>query len=237
MDRKKFKVRYLMGLVVHPITLIPFLGGMTLFGLLAVLGKGAAWLFGVSGVMLSLGLLFTRAILCSDKIAEQALKEVEQEANRHCEDALDDLDARLSEDDDPRDETLLRNLRELFLTIKADGSWRSRFDSTTVSKLRAALDESFDQSVEKLKKALEYKEQAEEADNKKVRKLLLEDREKLLKEVKLYVDEFESVFGELRDIRNASTDPQYSMTRLKQTLEIGKRVRDSMASRGMSLDE
>ena len=41
------------------------------------------------------------------------------------------------------------------MTIKADGSWRSRLDSTTVSKLRAALDESFDQSVEKLKKAKE----------------------------------------------------------------------------------
>lgn len=237
MDRKKFKVRYLMGLVIHPIPLIPFLGGMTLFGLLAVLGKGVSWVFGLGGAMLGLGLIFTRAIMHGDKIAEQALKEVEQEANQNWEGALDDLDARLSEDDDSRDEVLLRNLRELFSTIKEDGSWRSRFDSTTVSKLRAALDDSFEQSVEKLKKALEYKEQALAADNKKVRKLLLDDREGLLKEVKLYVKEFESVFGELRDICNSASGPQYSMTRLKQTLEIGKRVRDSMASRGMSLDE
>jgi hypothetical protein len=66
---------------------------------------------------------------------------------------------------------------------------------------------------------------------------LLTEREQLLEDVKCYVDEFESIFQELRGVKTESADPNHCLTRLKQTLEIGKQVRDKMQSRGLSLDQ
>ncbi len=237
MDRSKFKMRYFLGLVMHPITLIPVIAGLTAAGLTAALGKPLAWLYGVGGAVLSLGFLMSRAILKGDEIATQALEEVEREAKQQWNSMLDELDEQLSADDDPRDENLLRSLRELFIVITDDKSWRDMFDSTTVSKLRSALDETFDGSIAKLRKALQYKQQADAADNNKVRSLLLDDRDRLLAEVDRGVTELESVFNDLRGVRNEKADPNNCITRLKQTLEIGKRVRESMESRGLRLDD
>lgn len=237
MDRKKFRTRYWMGMVMHPLVLLPTVAGLTLWGLLAALGKSLAWLCGPIGAVLSMGFLFSRLILSGDEVAEKALREVEQEANLNWQRSLDELDDRLSQDKDQRDEKLLRSLRELFITIREDDSWRSKFDSVTVSKLRGALDESFKKSVEKLSEALTCQQKASQTNHGKVRTLLLKEREQLLEEVKCYVEEFESIFQELRQVQKESADPNHCLTRLKQTLEIGKKVRSTMQSRGLSLDQ
>jgi hypothetical protein len=226
-----------MGMVMHPLVLLPTVAGLTAWGLLAVLGKSLSWLCGPIGAIMSAGFLFSRLILSGDKVAEKALREVEQEANENWTRMLDELDDRLSQDKDPRDEKLLRSLRELFVTIRDDDSWRSKFDSVTVSKLHGALDESFNKSVEKLNEAMTYQQKARETNRDKVRMLLLKEREQLLEEVKCYVEEFESIFQELRQVQKESADPNHCLTRLKQTLEIGKKVRSTMQSRGLSLDQ
>lgn len=226
-----------MGMVMHPLVLLPAVAGFTVWGLLAALGKSLAWLCGPIGAVLSAGFLFSRLILSADEIAEKALREMEQEANENWTQMLDELDSRLSRDKDPRDENLLRSLRELFVTIRDDTSWRSKFDSVTVSKLYGALNESFNISIEKLREALVCQQKASETNHEKVKALLLKEREALLKDVKYYVEEFESIFQELRGVQNESADPSHCLMRLKQTLEIGKQVRDTMQSRGLSLDQ
>lgn len=226
-----------MGMVMHPLVLLPTVAGLTVWGLLAALGKSLAWLCGPMGVFLSTGFLFSRFILSGDKVAEKAFREVEQEAKENWTRMLDELDDELSQDKDSRDERLLRSLRDLFVTIRDDDSWHSKFDSFTVSKLYEALNESFNKSIEKLREALACQRKAGETKHDKVRQLLLKERERLLEEVKSYADEFESIFQELRGVQAESTDPNHCLTRLKQTLEIGKQVRDKMQSRGLSLDQ
>jgi hypothetical protein len=237
MDQKKFRFRYLMGLTMHPLVLLPAIAGLTVSGLMVVLQKPLSWLGIVAGSLVSVGFLFSRAILSGDKIAEQALKEVAAEENAAWANQLDALDAQLSQDQDPRDEELLRALRELLLAIQDDHSWRQKFDSVTAGKLRAALNDSFEVSLNQLRDALDCKKKAEKSGHGRIRALLLEDREKLLAQVTECVNEFETVFRDLRGIEQGHSDPNHCITRLKQTLEIGKRVRDSMKSRGLSLDQ
>lgn len=241
MDADKIRKTFIMKLLISPITLAPFfLGSLGSF----VLAAGgdyikAAFALG-SSLVVSAGCCYTNALFRGEKILEKAKAEVADQERRQTEAELDELDKQLRADRDPRDEKMLWDLRALFRAIQEDSSWVSKFDSVTVAKLQQALAEVFDIQVRKLREALELKNKARDISNKKIHQSLLDEREKLLEEVQKGVIEFEGVFDELKGVSSkraaGAADPNGCLARLRQTLEIGKKVRADLEERGLDGD-
>ncbi len=115
MDQPSINAKMVMRLLASPLTLAPFLVGATLLlGLWAVgIHSTVAVFAGISLMAGALGVFFTRLVTGKDRLASETLADMQQEAALAREKELDDLDRRLNEDDEPRNERLLRDLRAL----------------------------------------------------------------------------------------------------------------------------
>jgi hypothetical protein len=239
MDSGKVKKVYLMRLLISPLTLVPFFLGSLGGFVLAAKGDYVKALFAFGATMaVSAGATITNAMFRGEKILEKSKTEVIENERRKRESDLDDLYRALSADNDPRDEKMLEDLRALFRAIQEDSSWKKKFDSYTVDRLQKALEELFDQQVTNLKEALGIKHRAARISNRLVKTSLTSEREKLLKEVDQAVKEFVEVFGELRGVgsskrASSNTDPNGCLARLRQAIEVGKRVRADLESVGL----
>ena len=117
MDDVKRKV--LLDLFVSPYNLIPLAGGLTsLMAGWAANGEPRLIMAGLAGVLAGIGVTASRWIWGLESLTQKAYEyEVENKQQRQ-QQRLDDLDAKLTKDRDPRTQSCLRELRSLHANLK-----------------------------------------------------------------------------------------------------------------------
>jgi len=185
-DRKKLRRKTLLNVVATPLTVVPFLAGMTAFvaswasGVRTDLGIFAA----IAGLLGSVGVFFTRLLLGGDTYAKRALEELQEETHAKRERALDNLEARLVADGDPRTESALRDLRSLaraFERLRETGALKLNIASAL--DITSGVAELFEQCVNSLEQTLRMWHTAQEMRTDAAREPILKHREAMLTDV------------------------------------------------------
>ena len=185
-DDKQLRHRVLLGILASPTTVIPFLAGMT-----ALVGAWATGvradigvLAGLAGVLGSAGMFYTKLLLNGEDYARKAIEEMQVEAHKDRERALDDLETRLVADGDKRTEAALRDLRSLTRAFEDTRESVSR-DLTTQSTydVVAGVKRLFDQCICSLEKTLKLWHTSQELETKAAREPIRKQREEILKDV------------------------------------------------------
>src|SRR6266508_5261346 len=135
LDEKTLRKRVFLRLLGSPITVVPFLLGMTTsIATWALNWKPGIGLFaGLAGGLTALGAFLTRLLVRGEQVARQVVTDLEQEERELRQRSLDDLDRRLSAaDQDPRPETALRDLRALVNAFEENATDDTRVNAGAV---------------------------------------------------------------------------------------------------------
>lgn len=117
MDEVKRKVY--LDLFASPYNLIPFAGGLTsLMAGWAVGGEPTLMVAGLAGVLAGIGVTASRLIWGIEDLTEKAYEYELDKKQKLQEKQLDQLDAKLTKDRDPRTQACLRELRLLYGNLK-----------------------------------------------------------------------------------------------------------------------
>lgn len=144
----ELKKKILLDVFVTPGTVLPVTGGLTLILLSLMFGAGLGF-FGFCLVVLGVGLAGTNLLFGLEKITKQAVEQLERTRQEDRNRRLDELDGRLTQDDDPRDQTALRNLRTLYDSFTAD--FRSGKVSVTAgASIHQHIEDLYQQCVAQL---------------------------------------------------------------------------------------
>ena len=142
--------------------------------------------------------------------------------------ALDDLDQRLvNADDDPRPEAALRDLRALLKAFEEMGSQADTAHLHVALEVRTKVQQLFDQSVHSLEQTLKLGDTAAQLRMPAARKPILDQREKVLDEVKAGIKQLGGTLAALQSLDVAGqTDASLSQLReeLDQSLAVANRV-------------
>lgn len=121
MDEVKRKVY--LDLFASPYNLIPFAGGLTsLMAGWAVGGERTLMIAGLAGVLAGIGVTASRLIWGIEDLTEKAYEYEVDKKQKIQERQLDELDAKLTKDRDPRTQACLRELRLLYGNLKQAAS-------------------------------------------------------------------------------------------------------------------
>ncbi len=154
MDRATFRKKFALRLASHPVTVLPFLGGLTAIGAgWAGMLPATAIFAGVVGVVAGVGALVTRATLLGHRIAKQLHEELQTKDHDATEAALDALRQRLASDRDMRDEKMLDQLRELARVFKRDTEWIKRVNLVSAAEITGGVEELVRTCIQKLQDA------------------------------------------------------------------------------------
>ena len=117
MDDVKRKVY--LDLFASPYNLLPLAGGITaLLGSWAIGGDPTWTMVGIGGVLTGIGVTASRLIWGLESLTEKAYSYQLDKKQKDYERRLDQLDAKLSRDQDPRTESCLRELRTLQASLQ-----------------------------------------------------------------------------------------------------------------------
>lgn len=180
------KKKVLLGILSSPLTVLPFLGGMTaLMATWALNIRPDLGLLGLlAGVLVAGGAFLTQLVVGGEKRAGRALEELRKEAHDAREQGLNDLAGRLEGDNDDRTEKALADLRALSEALDAldeQGLIDSRSPLVIEIKLGAA--KLFNQCVVSLEQSLKLWHTAQGMVTKSARQPIVKQREKLVKDV------------------------------------------------------
>ncbi len=232
MDRATFRKKFALRLASHPVTVLPFLGGLTVIGAgWAGMLPATAIFAGVVGVVVGVGALVTRAGLLGTQIARQLHEELQAKDHDATEAALDALRREFAQDDDPRDEKMLDQLRELARVFKRDTEWIKRVNAVSAAEITSGVEELVRISIQKLQDAYRILRTVDDLSSSPVRQPFVEQRERLLGEVKTHIreltDHFTGVFtlGTGRDVGAETTRIR---NRLQESLDVARKVEEAM---------
>ena len=232
-DKAKYRKRVLLRLLSSGYTLCPFLAGITiLLGTWAVgpARPGIPIFAGLCCLLGSAGAFFTRLMFSSDKVGKQVVDEMQQEARRDRERALDDLCKRLEQDDDPSTEQYLRDLRALtarLAALREDSSAAfSGMDPVSTLELTMKVEELFDLGVQSLERTLVLWETARQLASAEVKRQILAARGDLLNEVRKSIEQLGSIIAGIQKLSLASGEHS-ELARLRQDLD--RSIKDAAA--------
>ena len=142
--------KVLLDTIVEPITAIPFVLGAS--GLILGWGMGAGvtvCFLGALGMLVGVGIAITKLVFGLETAANKALQDLHAQSEKEQTQQLDELDARLVKDRDPRTQKALRQLRALYESFQAnvnEGKIQNRSHFEIVQK----VDELFHACVSQL---------------------------------------------------------------------------------------
>ncbi len=233
MDTGKLQKRVLLSLLTHPLTFAPALAGVSalLVAWGGEMGTGMLAFLGISGVLASVGSLATQFLLRSDALTRQAFEALEAEAAQEKERKLDDLEQRLKQDKDPRDEKLLRQLREIYQRFRDDTTWVTRISQQSAVEITNKVEKLFSGCIITLERSLNLARAAGKMTTKDGRKTTVDARERLLAEVAQSIQQMaQAVDGVLAmGLHEQSTaDLARIRQELDESLNVAKRVEERM---------
>ena len=236
MNGKKVKLRFLKILFTRFPVLLAF--SSSLFFL--ILGWAVDFKFPLlkflplACLIVAIGFIAQLFFVSGDKIAEQAINEVNSEEEKVKTAELDYLYEILkTEDNDPTNEKLLQDLREITNEIHKVCLYRkSEIDGRSSVEISLKVDELLNQCLTLLKRSVDLWKSARNISSVEVRNDILAQRENILKEVdksKIYLGKILVRIQEFNISKN-SGDSELAKIRndLDQELKIARRVQKSM---------
>lgn len=194
MDRTLRK-KILYDLFVTPLSVIPITVGLSMLMLSPILGP-VAGAIGFAGFLVGGGVMATNFFLNYEAVVLSAMQKVEAQQGADFEKQLDELDRKLTLDQDPRDQTALRNLRALYRTFKDE--IEAKKDRVVVpASMIGQIEEIFHASVHHLERQHEIWDTARKVEGD-LRKKLLIQRETIIVEVEGSVETFAQTLAEIR---------------------------------------
>ena len=223
----------LLGLASSPVTLLPFVAGVT-----AMVGS---WAFdvmpefglftGVVGILVSAGTFFTRLLVHGESAAKKALEEIHAENLKERERALDGLEDSLKTDGEPRTERALRDLRLFAKTFEDEKTWASGLDARSVFEIRRGVAQLYERCVKSLEKTFELWQTARKMSTREAQNPILQQRERTMGEVAKSIAQLGTILVEIQNLsRTDGAAPGLAKVReeLDQSLAFAKSVDSKM---------
>lgn len=234
-DRDRFRKKYLLGLAAHPLTVVPFVTGVT--ALLAAwslsLDVGVAVFAALACLLGASGTFLTRLVMGDERLSRRVIAEMQAEAAREHAARLDALDRALVEDGDPRTENCLRDLRALekaFRELPAGGGAANTRDAFDIA---SGVEELFSRSVLSLEKTLELWRIARDMISDDGRRPVLAQRESIVDDVRKSIAQLGEVLVGVERL-TAGAQPGFQLARLREDLDarlaVARRVEERMRS-------
>lgn len=230
--------RAILDLFVTPWTLGSTTIGITLLLLSWALGGGAVMTFlGFLGVLIGVGWAGTNFALNLESVVQNAAKSIELETREAVKKRLDDLDTNLCKDRDPRDQTYLRDMRELFDAFVADydaGNFKEFCTSETVGQIK----ELFNAVVKKLEAAYKIWESSRNLRGP-AKDLAQADRDKIIEDVGKAVEHMGEVISGIRSLTTKAETGDLDRLRdnLDRQLNAARRTQERMEGLNQELHE
>lgn len=247
LDEKTLRKRVFLRLLGSPFTVLPFMLGMsTLIASWALDWRPGVGLFaGIAGSLAATGAFLTRLLLNGEQVARQVVGEVERDEQDARQRALDELDRRLAaDDDDPRPETALRDLRALVKAFEESAAAASGFNAGSVVEIRGRVSELFDQCVESIRQTQRLWQTAGRLTSAEARKPILQQREKIIRDVQASIKQLSGTLVALQNL-GASGPARGELDRLRDDLDqslavaktVEERVNNLVKESGLATDD
>ncbi len=217
MDVRK---KVLLDLFASPGTLLPIVGGVSALILSWALDAGAVVNFlGVGGLLAGAGWFVTRLIFGLENMVDDAYTFLHSQESEKQEQALDELDAKLKKDRDPRTQESLRELRRLCGDLVKDVE-DGKINRNSYEILRIVQD-LFRASVAQLELSYSLWARAKEISGD-AKKATLKERDEVLGEV---VDTIRHLDKTIRQFRGLSgREKKENLGQLREELDEAIRV-------------
>ncbi len=201
------------------------------------LTNGSSWLSlgGLIGVLGGLGMLATRLIFGLEKITEDAFTSLNAQQREAQEASLDALGQQLRNDQDPRTQSYLRNLRELYGSFQADIE-----QGKIASSARAVLgkvDKLFRAAVKHLEHSYHLWETAGRMSGD-AKKSLLDERDHVIQEVQATIEHLGKSIEQFHSFRVNENKSELAKLReeLEATMQVAQRAEERVAALGKEKD-
>lgn len=232
LDEKTLRKRVFLRLLGSPITVIPFMLGMTtMTASWALDWKPGIGLFaGLAGILAAAGAFVTRLLLGGDRVTREVATALEREEQEARQRSLDELDHRLSTaDEDPRPETALRDLRALVKAFEENSADYYRFNAGSAIDIHSRVGQLFDHCVESIRQTERLWQTAQELNAPAARKPILQQREKTIEEVQTSIKQLSNTLVALQTL-GAGDRSHAELARLRddldQSLAVAKTVEE-----------
>lgn len=233
LDEKTLKKKVWLRLLGNPLTVVPFVVGMTtLAASWAMNWKPGLGLFaGMAGVLVATGSFFTQLFLSGERVTQEAADDLARQENESRQRALDELDRRLrTADDDARPETALSELRTLVKAFEEAEGRDWNLNSRTVFDVRSMVGQLFDQCVSSLEHTDRLSQTAQKLQTVAARKPILEQREKIIAEVHSSIRQLSGALVSLQTLSPGSGS-QAELARLREELDQSLTVAKTVEER------
>lgn len=225
---KEVRDRVLREIFLAPSVVLPVVGGVSAWLVSwAADGVPSLTLAGLVGVLGGLGWMATRAIFRAEKITQDTMQELQQREVAAEQAELDRLDELLRQDDDPRDQELLKLLR--LHRIEFQEIARQPGMVARSREVLGRVEQLFRASVNNLYESYRLSEQAMKL-RTRARQDLLAEREKLLTDIKLTVDQLSASLIEYRRVTKKASGEDLGRMReeLEASIQIAKRTEERL---------
>lgn len=228
-DKKRFRKEFVLHLATSPATLVPLLVGGTAAGAGILFGAPLVVLAGVTAMLGGGGVCATRFLVGAKKVAERVVAKLEAEDRATRKDHLDALDHRLLEDNDPRTEDLLRDLRRMVdpLYGGVNTTLFAGVPTVTGLEIKRKIEELFERCVILLDQTLVLWRNAQELKSPKAREPFIAQRERLIEEVGRSIERISATLAGLETM-GSRADDETEVRRirddLERTLAVARRV-------------
>lgn len=232
-----FRKRFTLKLLAMPSSLVPMLAGLTdlmiLWGL--NIKSDPAAFAGLASILLGAGLFMTRLLTGNKKATQSVLQSMQMDEIKRREKLLDDLDNRLSKDKDPRDEDLLRDLRSMIAMFQKGCDMTDPLGGKITFDILSGVDRLFRECVLHLDKTLELKENAETMATRELKKQLLVQREKMIKDIAQSIAHLGKILADITALDSGLDDLRDSdlsriRAELDQNLAVARKVNERMGA-------
>ncbi len=232
LDEKTLRKKVFLRLLGHPLTIAPFMIGMTaMTASWAMNWQPSVGLFlGLAGALGSVGAYFSQLMLKGESTAQAVIEDAATAGEKSRQEALDGLERRLVEgDDDPRPEVALRELRALMKEFEAPETEGGRMNAAMTFEIRAMSEQLFDRCVESLRQSDRLWTMAARLQTGAARDPILRQREKIIAEVEDSIRHLSGTLVTLQGLDGgaaADTELRRLRAELDQSLAIAKTVEE-----------
>ncbi len=230
MDDVKKKV--LLDLFAAPSTVIPIVGGLSSWMMSwAMDGSVLFSTAGLVGVLGGLGMLATRLIFGLEKITEDAYAYQNDQQRSRQEAALDALDNKLRRDHDPRTQSCLRQLRQLYASFQADV--RQGKISGAAQQVLEKVARLFQVAIQHLEHSYELWQTAQRVSGD-ARHSVMAKRDAVIQEVETTVEHLGKMIGQFHTFKVKANESELAKLRaeLDETIRVAKRTEERIAAMG-----